>query len=614
MAQVIADRRDVDFVLHEQFGLVEHEKFDEFNKKTVDMIVSEARNLAIKEILPTQKDGDEGCVFDSGEIRVPESFHKAYKIYCEGEWLAMTDDPEYGGQGMPKMVYMAASEYFIGANVSFMLYNGMTHGAAKLVERFGTDEQKSVYLKHMLSGKWAGTMLLTEPQAGSDVGALTTTAKKNDDGTYTISGNKIFISSGEHNLTENIIHPVLARIEGAPEGTKGISLFLVPKFHVNDDGSLGERNDIVCTGIEEKMGIHGNATCSMTLGGKGTCTGTLLGAENKGMSAMFVMMNEARQFVGMQGFGVSTAAYMYALDYARQRVQGKHLTRRGGTDMKDVSIIEHPDVKRQLLTMKSTIEGMRSLVYYTGLCYDMMDTADSKEDKEKYSDFIEILTPIVKGFITDRTLDVCNLAVQVYGGYGYIEEYPVAQLLRDSRIFTLYEGTNGIQAMDLLGRKLSMNNGESFMSFLAEIKKTIEEAKKMSVLDDLVSTMESCLNKYKELAVFMAQSSRSENVMTSYAHAHPFLDVTGELVFGWMHLSRALKAVPSLFKKAGSEDLDVVIEKAEKNKHVAFYYGVLNTAEFYIQSILPVTEGKMNVISGACSSAVKMPNMSFGSK
>ncbi|MBF0572287.1 MAG: acyl-CoA dehydrogenase family protein, partial [Desulfamplus sp.] len=283
MAQLISDRRDVDFVLYEQLGLVEHELFAEFNKKTVDLIVSEARNLAIKEILPTQKPGDEeGCVLENGVVKVPECFKRAWELYKEGEWLAMTDSPESGGQGMPKLVGLAASEYLVGANPSFMLYSGMTHGAAKLVEEFGTKEQKALYMKKMFSGEWGGTMLLTEPEAGSDVGALTTSAKLNQDGTYSITGTKIFISAGEHDLCKNIIHPVLARIEGSPAGTKGISLFLVPKYHVNPDGSLGAFNNVVCTGIEEKMGIHGNATCTLSLGEKGPSIGTLLGEVNKG--------------------------------------------------------------------------------------------------------------------------------------------------------------------------------------------------------------------------------------------------------------------------------------------------------------------------------------------
>ncbi len=367
MAQVLADRRDIDFVLHEQLEvekLSQNEKYAEFTKKTVDMIINEARNFAVKELLPTQSIGDEeGCKLENGKVSIPQSYYKPYELFNEGEWLAMTEDPQWGGQGMPQAVALAAANYFNGANYSFMMYPGLTHGAGKLVETFGTEKQKELFLKKMYTGKWTGTMLLTEPEAGSDVGALTTTAKKNDDGTYSISGNKIFISAGEHDMVENIIHPVLARIEGAPTGTKGISLFLVPKIWVNDDGSLGEPNDVVCTGIEEKMGIHGNATCSLTLGGKGKCRGTLLGPENKGMSAMFLMMNEARLLVGMQAMSCASASYLNAVNYARDRVQGYSLTEKSSAG---VPIIKHPDSRRQLWTIKSYVEGMRSLRLYVG--------------------------------------------------------------------------------------------------------------------------------------------------------------------------------------------------------------------------------------------------------
>ncbi|MGD2015575.1 MAG: acyl-CoA dehydrogenase family protein, partial [Desulfobacterales bacterium] len=406
MAQQIADRRDIEFVLHEllQVGeLSEHDNFAEFNKKTVDLIISEARNLAIKEILPTQIDSDrEGTRFDAGRVTVPDSFHKVWELFKEGEWLAMIEDPKWGGQGMPRAVALAASDYMNGANFAFMMYAGLTHGAGKLVETFGTDQQKELFLKKMYTGEWTGTMLLTEPEAGSDVGALTTSAVKNEDGTYSITGNKIFISSGEHDLAENIIHPVLARIEGAPEGTAGISLFIVPKIWVNADGSLGDANDVVCTGVEEKMGIHGNATCSMSLGSKGNCRGMLLGEENKGMRNMFLMMNEARLLVGIQAFACASAAYMYAINYARQRVQGRHLLNMMDKSAPSVPIIQHPDIRRMLMTMKAYVEGMRSLLYYVGMLDDRIDIAEDETEKAKYQGIIDLLIPLAKGYVSDR--------------------------------------------------------------------------------------------------------------------------------------------------------------------------------------------------------------------
>ncbi len=615
MAQLIADRRDIDFVIHEQIGLNKDKKYKEFNKKTVGMIITEARNLAVKEFLPTQKPGDEeGCTLENGVVTVPKCFHKPHKLFLEGEWLAMTDDPEVGGQGMPRPVALAASEYFQGANVALMLYYGMTHGAAKLVEKLGDAKQRELFMEKMYSGQWAGTMLLTEAEAGSDVGALTTSAKKNDDGTYSITGAKIFISAGEHDMAENIIHPVLARIEGAPAGTKGISLFLVPKIRVNDDGSLGEFNDVVCTGVEEKMGIHGNATCSLSLGSSGNCIGTILGEENKGMAGMFIMMNEARHLVGLQGFAVSTASYMYALDYARTRIQGRHLLSGKDATAKDVAIIEHPDVRRQLLTMKAYVEGMRSLIYFNGRVLDDVKTEKDPEEKARLQGISEVLTPFVKGYCTDRALDVTSHGVQVYGGYGFCQEYPVEQLFRDCRIFMIYEGTNGIQAMDLLGRKLAMNKGQAFRDFMAEIQKIIGIAKDVKGLTDLTAKVEAVYDRVTEVAALMAKSSRSEKAMEAYATAHPFFEAAGDLVMAWMLLWRASVAAPELARIVGSDDPAAAKEKAEKNKDAAFYLGQLKTAEFFINNLLPLTHGKLAAVESLDGAAVEMPDVSFGGK
>jgi len=613
MAQLIADRRDVAFVLHEMMEaekLAQTDKFAEFNKKTIDLIVSEARNLALKEILPTQALGDEGCRFDNGKVFAPESYHKLMALFREGEWLAMADDPEYGGQGMPKLVATAAGEYFNGANPSFMLYHGMTHGAAKLVETFGTDTQKKLYLKKLLSAEWGGTMLLTEPDAGSDVGALTTSAVKKEDGTYAITGAKIFSSGGGHDLVENIIHLVLARIEGAPEGTRGISLFAVPKYHVNDDGTLGEFHDVVCTGIEEKMGIHGNATASLTLGGKGACTGTLLGSENKGMSAMFVMMNEARQFIGLQGFSIASAAYMYALNYARERIQGRDpLNPKAGS----VTINRHPDVKRQLMTMKAYVEGMRSLTYYTARCWDLAATAASDGEQNRFSGIIEVLTPIVKGYVTDKAFEVTSHAVQIHGGYGYIKEYPVEQLMRDCRISMIYEGTNGIQAADLLGRKLGMNKGKTFVDYMDDIRARIDAAKEVEILSDMAARVETVHIRVSEIAIHLGKMIMSDQRPLAHTFAYSFLEVMGDLSIAWMLLWRATIAAPKLEKIVGSSDPDSIRSKAEKNKEAAFYDGQVKTARFFINTILPATLGKLDAIEIADDAAMQMLDTAFGS-
>jgi len=605
MAQQIADRRDVDFVLHEQLRVEElskHDIYAEFNKKTVDLIVSEARNLAIKEILPTQEEGDrEGTKFENGQVTVPESFHKAWELFKEGEWLAMIEDPEWGGQGMPRTVALAASDYMNGANFAFMMYLGLTHGAGKLVDAFGTDKQKALFLKKMYTGEWTGTMLLTEPEAGSDVGALATSAVKNEDGTYSITGNKIFISSGEHDLAQNIIHPVLARIEGAPEGTQGISLFLVPKIWVNDDGSLGEANDVVCTGVEEKMGIHGNATCSMSLGSKGNCRGLLLGEENKGMRSMFLMMNEARLLVGIQGFSCASAAYMHAVNYARQRVQGRHLMNMMDKSAPGVPIIQHPDVRRMLLTMKAYVEGMRSLLYYVGMCEDRIHVAAGDDEKAKYQGIIDLLIPIAKGYVSDRAFDVCNLGVQIFGGYGYIKEYPMEQLLRDCRITPIYEGTNGIQAMDLLGRKLGMNQGKPIMDLMGEIQETIAAAKANPRVENCAGKLEAALNKLGEVALHLGKTAMSPRLMAAFAHAYPFMEVCGDVVMFWLLLWRATLAAEKL-------------DGGAKKKDATFYDGQLKSAEFFANCMVPVTLGKMNAILTTSSEAVDISEDAFGGK
>jgi len=603
MAQLISDRRDVDFVLHEQLkisDLCKHPSFEDLNKKAIDMVINEASQLAIKEILPTMKIGDEeGVEFDKGTVTIPEAYHRAYRLFCEGEWVSMTKDPDWGGQGLPHTLSLASHEFFVGANCSFMIYPGLTHSVGTLIEIFGTDKQKNLYLKNLYTGKWCGTMLLTEPQAGSDVGALTTTAVKNPNGTYSISGSKIFISSGEHDLTENIVHPVLARIEGAPAGTPGISLFLVPKYWVNDDGSLGDFNDVVCTGIEEKMGIHGNATCSLTLGGNSECRGTLLGEANKGMRAMFQMMNEARLLVGLQGFSFATTAYMYAVNYARERIQGKHLLQMRDPDASSVPIIEHPDIRRILLTMKAYVEGMRSLLYYVSYLTDSILVTDNPDEKATYQGMIDVLIPIAKGYVTDRALEVCNHGLQIYGGYGYTKDYPMEQLVRDCRITMIYEGTNGIQAMDLLGRKLGLNNGKAVMDLISEVQKTVAEAKAIPELNDMALSVEAAVNKLGEAALHLGAKAMSKEILNAFAHAYPFMEISGDVVMAWMLLWRSVIAMIAL--KGGAQ-----------KKDKSYYEGQIKSAEFFVYTILPVTLGKMDAVLKTSGAAIEISEASFG--
>ncbi len=603
MAQQVADRRDIDFVLFEQMQadkLTEYPKYSDFNKKTFDLIITEARNLGIKELLPTYTEGDkEGVHFENGKVSAPKCFRRAYELQKEGEWTAMTEDPELGGQGLPNIIASAANEYITGSNFALSGYSMMGHGTGKMIELYGTQGQKDLFLKNLYTGHWGGTMLLTESGAGSDVGALTTSAKKNDDGTYSITGNKIFITSGDHDLAENIIHPVLARIEGAPDGTKGISIFIVPKFWVNEDGTLGDANDVVCTGVEEKMGLHGSATCSMTLGSKGNCRGFLLGEENKGMKIMFTMMNEARLGVGLQAFTHASAAYLYALNYAKERLQGKDLENAMDPDAPQVPIIRHPDVRRMLLEMKAYVEGMRSFTYYVSHFFDKEENAESEEEKARYNDMIELLTPVLKTYNANKGFDVCVKAIQVYGGAGYTQDYPVEQTARDCKIASIYEGTDGIQAMDLLVRKLGKKKGMVFMNFLGEIGKVAERAKGIDDLKDLASITEDAVKQLGDVAMLMGKTVMGANFKVAFAHSVPLLEVVGDIVMAWMLLWRGCIAGEKL-------------AQGPKKKDISFYDGQIKTADFFIRNIIPVTMGKMNSITAGGSAAIDISEAAFG--
>lgn len=602
MAQIIADRRDIDFVLFEQLdteALTKEEKYKGFNRKTFDLIINEARAFALKELLPINAEGDrQGVTLEDGVVKVPACYHRAHKLYLEGEWTSLEEPEALGGQGLPPNVARAAQEYMIGGNYTCVNYANFGHGTGKMIHLFGTEEQKQLFVKKLYTAQWAGGMLLTEPEAGSDVGALTTEAIPNEDGTYSLTGTKIFITNGDHDLSENIISPVLARIKGAPAGTKGISIFIVPKFWVNPDGSLGDRNDIVCTGIEEKMGIHGSACCTMTLGGKGQCRGLLLGQENQGMKIMFHMMNEARLGVGFQAFMHASVSYLYALNYARERVQGKEIG--GAKDAPPVPIIRHPDVRRMLTWMKAHVDGLRSFIYYTQTLIAKVGLACSDEECQYHQGLLDLFTPLVKAYCAQRGFDVTVQAMQVYGGYGYIKEYPVEQQLRDCKIASIYEGTDGIQSMDLLARKIVMDGGKAFGNFIAKVQETIVAAKGSEALAPMAASLEEAAGRLAETAAVLGKAVVSPNVKAAFAHSFPFLEVMGDVIMGWMLLWRA--------KVAGDK-----LAAGAKGKDAPFYQGQLQTAEFFIQTVLPCTLGKMASIARMNDAAVRMPEEGFSS-
>jgi len=601
MRKTLVDTRDVRFVLFEQLQI---DKFlspqltEEYDLETLGMVISEVEKLALNAIAPTNKDGDKvGCRFKEGKVFVPPSFRKAYDLVSEGGWNVISDPMEVGGQGLPKTIEIFCREFFEAANMAFSNYINLTHGAGKLVEIFGTPEQKELLLDKLYSGTWCGTMCLTEPEAGSDVGAIKTMAKRNADGTYSIKGTKIFITGGEHDLVENIIHMVLARIEGDPSGTKGLSLFIVPKFRVTD-GDVGEFNDVVCTGIEEKMGCHGSCTCTLNFGDDDNCIGYLLGQERQGIMVMFHMMNEARQVVGSQGLALASAAYLEALSYAKERIQGPHFTQVRDPQASKVPIIEHPDVRYMLMKMKVYVEGCRALLYYHAHLMDRVRLASLGEEKGKWQGLVELLTPVCKAYSSDRGFEVCTSAIQVLAGYGYSSEFPVEQYLRDEKIATIYEGTNGIQAIDLVARKIGMKKGQVFRSFLEALDTVIAEAKTEQDLFPTVVLMEKYKATLEEGTQHLREEMGSTNAGLALAKATKYLEFFGDISLAWLWLWQitiAQKKLTSLLEQKGKtlQDFDT---RSPQDSELAFYAGKVQTGKFYLERIMPAVSGKVEEI------------------
>ncbi|MCX5850290.1 MAG: acyl-CoA dehydrogenase [Deltaproteobacteria bacterium] len=610
MASLWVDLRDINFQLFEVFKIGEtllgKGRYVDYDTDTCKMVLDQAAKFAETEIAPTYPDEVHRkpveATFKDGKVTTPEAYKRLYKLYCEGGYMATADEPEVGGQGFPACIAAACANMFLSTNQSFLMYPGLSHGAARLMQDYFQHPLRNILLEKMFSGEWAGTMCLTEPSAGSDVGLLKTSAKKNADGTYSIVGTKSFISAGDHDLTPNIIHPVLARIEGDPKGTKGISIFMVPKIRFNEKGELGEPNDVQCGNIESKMGIHGNATCTLNFGTDNKCIGYLMGQEREGMPIMFHMMNEERQGVGMMGASLAGAAYLHALDYAKQRIQGQDVIEMAmKIDGGSIPIIRHPDIRRMMLKMKSTSEGLRMLCF---LCYFCMDNEiqamiEKNEEQQAYwHGFIEILTPIVKSYCTDAGMDVCQLAVQTYGGYGFCREYPVEQMMRDQKINQIYEGTNGIQALDLLGRKLCMKKGLYFMNLMAMMKETIEEAKKVDALKNEVAIVENSLNALAETSMAFAKMIK----VTPYVPligACDFLNCMGDVIVGWLHLKIALVAIPKFF----------AADTGEQEK--AFYRGKIEGARFFINRTTGLVIPKLENLKKDEQSCMNIPEESF---
>ena len=585
------DDRDVKFVLKEHLGLqklLAYEAYSAFAEEDFDMILDQAQKLAATVIAPTFQDGDrEGVHFDKGTVRTPESFHKAWEKYKEGGWCGIMLNPEYGGQGLPIVIAEAAMEFMESANFTFLTYAAHGAGVGKMVESFGSQRLKDLYLEKMYDGTWGGGMCLTEPAVGSDAHLVSAKAIPNGD-TYKIQGSKIFITSGEHDLAENIIHLVIARIEGAPEGAKGVSLFAVPKIWVNDDGSLGESNDVACIGTEHKMGLCGSATCAMNFGDNGNCRGYLVGEQGMGLAYMFQMVNMARMAIGLESSAFGANIYANCLAYAKERVQG---TPYGSKDGKRVRIVEHADVRRMLMGLKAMTEGMRALTYKAYYMEDLAHAANDPETKKKANQRLELFTPLVKAYCSDRIYEMGRDGIQIFGGYGFTKEYPVEQYARDCKIFSIWDGTNYVQSIDLIGRKMKMEGGQVFQDWVDEVSAFIAANKGNATVSKDVAVLAEAMDTVLDLKTFYATvQSEGKNNLVPLTSTR-FLDCVAEVAVAHLLLEQALIA---------QGKLDAGCSESDAN----FYKGKLQTVRFYVANYLTQVFGRARTIKMQDTSAM----------
>jgi len=616
MATFAADLRDIRFVLFELLKTDELKKFElfkDFGRDDYDAFLTEAFRFARDVVAPVNEPGDRiGAQFKDGVVTLPEEFVAAYKRFKDAGWVGAVQAPEIGGQGLPWVIGQVIHEMFIGASVAFSLSCGLSEGVISLLQDFGSEELKARLAPGLIEAKWSGTMCLTEAGAGSDVGASKTTATKLPSGMYSIQGTKIFITGGDSNLTENVIHAVLARTPDAPPGTKGLSLFIVPKHRVNDDGTLGEFNDVKVGRIEHKMGIKGSPTCVMNFGEDGKCEGYLLGQELEGMKIMFHMMNEARIMVGVQGLALAAAAYQTSLQYARDRVQGTDLKSMKDPKAPKVAIIRHADVKRMLLWQKSVTEGLRAMLYAAAYYADLARAckkAGDTENADKYSGWVELLTPVCKAYGSDMGTKSCDLAVQVLGGYGYCQEYPAEQYLRDARIAGIYEGANGIQAMDLVGRKMGMKGGAVMMGFLKELAGFCARYKAHPTIGKLVQKLEEASREMGALVMKFGGLAAQGDIEYPVLYAYTFLECFGDTVTAWFLLQEAFEAdvqLQKIYKDNAATALGQKKKLHEENPEAKFYHGKIMSAQFFCNTILPQVKSRSETIRTGDRSAIEV--------
>ena len=578
--------RDLEFILHDMLAVQESPipGFADLDRDFTAAILGEAGRIARDVLAPLAATGDrEGCRLENGVVRTPEGFKAAYDLIAAGGWIGLDLDPDYGGQGMPHVLNTAIGEMHAGANMALNMYWGLSHGAYNAIHAHGSDEQKRTYLPKLVAGEWSGTMNLTEPHCGTDLGLLRTRAEPRDDGSYALTGQKIFISAGEHDLSENIIHLVLARIPGGPSGVKGISLFIVPKFLVKPDGGLGERNALSCGKLEEKMGIHGNATCVMNYDG---ATGFLVGAAHDGLRAMFTMMNEARLSVGVQGLAQAAAAYQAAADYARERLQGRAVTGPANPEGPADPLIVHPDVRRALMDQRAFVEGGRAFILWAASLID----ASARSGDADAEGLVSLLTPVIKGFLTDQGFASAVQAQQVFGGHGYTEDWPMSRFVRDARITMIYEGANGIQALDLVGRKLAQDGGRHAMAFFALVKDFIKANEADATLKaEFLDPLKAASKDLQAAATFFVETGM-KNPDAALAGSTDFLHLFGHVCLGlmWARMARAALA--------GDED---------------FHRAKLATGRYYMARLLPATALHLARIRSGADPVMALPAEAF---